>query len=141
MTKGWRIAIGSIGVLVVSLTVILLLSLHLIRKSLPKTTGTLKLSGLRSTVKIYRDDYGIPHIFANNEDDLFFTMGYVLSQDRLWQMDIIRRTANGTLSEIFGTKSLLSDRLFRTIGLNRIAENIAAQLSPESKNLDVIPCP
>ena len=135
MTKGGKIAVSLTLVLVFTLIIVLLLSLHLVRKSLPKTEGTITLQGLRSTVKIYRDDYGIPHIFANNEDDLFYAMGYVVAQDRLWQMDISRQIAQGKLSEIFGEKTIETDRLSRTIGFYPMAEKIAQQLSSESKNM------
>ena len=97
----------------------MILSLQLVKKSLPKTRGTVKLKGLRSVVQIYRDDFGIPHIIANNDDDLFFCLGYVTAQDRLWQLDISRRIANGMLSEIFGEQTIDTDRLFRTIGIYR----------------------
>ena len=132
MIKGARIVMGSILVLVITIITILLLSIRLVRKSLPQTNGTIKLHNLRSTVKIYRDDYGVPHILANNEEDLFFTMGFVTAQDRLWQMDISRRIATGKLSEIYGEKTLETDKLFRTIGLYRTAEKISKRLSPES---------
>jgi len=135
MPKGGRIVIGCLIVIILSSITLLLLSLRLIRKSFPKTDGTMQLSGLRANVKIYRDEYGAPHIFANNEDDLYFALGYVSAQDRLWQMDIGRRLANGTLSEIFGEKTLNTDRLCRIMGFQRLAENFITQLSPESQNL------
>ncbi len=133
MSKAIRTFLSALVVIVILCIIVLVLSLHLIRDSLPQTEGTLKLSGLRSEVNVYRDDFGIPHIVASNEADLFYTMGFVHAQDRLWQMDLSRRVALGTLSEIFGEKTIDADRLFRTIGLNRLAAQITGQLSPDSK--------
>src|SRR5215467_2361347 len=63
---------------------------------------TLSLPGLRARVTISFDERGIPHIEAQNQDDLYFAQGYVVARDRLWQMDLLRRTARGELAEIFG---------------------------------------
>ncbi len=74
----------------------------LTRRSVPRKNGTVHLSGLHEAVEIITDHYGIPHIYANNEDDLYFALGYVHAQDRLWQMELNRRIVAGRLSEIFG---------------------------------------
>lgn len=81
-----------------------------------------KLDGLQATARIIRDVDGIAHIRAANEHDLFFLQGYVHAQDRLFQMDVNRRTASGTLAELLGPPALESDVLLRTIGLHRAAE-------------------
>src|SRR5207253_10593682 len=65
-----------------------------------------QLEGLRAPVKIRRDERGIPYIEAANDDDLYFAQGYVTAGDRLWQMDLLRRTVRGELSEIFGQATL-----------------------------------
>ena len=65
----------------------------------------LKVPGLKQPVEIIRDQQGIPHIFAQNEDDLFFAQGYVMAQDRLWQLELWRRWREGRLAEIFGPKA------------------------------------
>ncbi|MFQ6125211.1 MAG: penicillin acylase family protein [Candidatus Heimdallarchaeota archaeon] len=82
---------------------------------------TIELPGLIDTVTIYRDSYGVPHIYANTEEDLYFATGYVHAQDRLWQLDITRRQFNGRLSEILGDVALETDIFYRTIGLERVA--------------------
>ncbi|MBN2007786.1 penicillin acylase family protein [candidate division KSB1 bacterium] len=133
--RRWRALFGLTLVFLISATAVFFLSVHLIQKSHPRTTGTLKLPGLRNVVKITRDNYGVPHITANNDDDVFFALGYVTAQDRLWQMDIFRRTAQGTLSEIFGEKTIASDRLFRVLGLNRIAILLGANMSEDSRRM------
>lgn len=83
---------------------------------------TLIIKGLKSEVKVVWDKWGVPHIYASNEEDLFFAYGYVQALERLWQMDLIRRLASGRLSEILGNTTLESDIFYRTIGLSRAAE-------------------
>ncbi|HCP74526.1 MAG TPA: penicillin acylase family protein, partial [Ktedonobacter sp.] len=73
-----------------------------IQRPLPKKKGNLHLKGLHEPVEIIFDRYGVPHIYARNEDDLFFAQGYVHAQDRLWQMEFNRRIGSGRLAEIFG---------------------------------------
>jgi penicillin amidase len=94
---------------------------HTLKKSLPETTGEIVLPGLTERVDIIRDSYGIPHIYAKNEPDLYFTLGYAVAQDRFWQMEFHRRLGHGRLSEIFGEDFVEVDRYFRTLaaaGLN-----------------------
>lgn len=92
-----------------------------VTKSLPQIDGTVRVPGLKSRVEIVRDPMGVPHIYADNPDDLFFAQGYVSAQDRLWQMEYNRRVGTGTLSEVFGAVTIKQDRFLRTIGLARAA--------------------
>ncbi len=92
------------------------------KRRLPQIDGMLNVPGLKSSVEIIRDRWGIPHIYAANTHDLFFAQGFVHAQDRLWQMELNRRTATGRLSEIFGEVALDTDRAVRTFGFARIAE-------------------
>ncbi len=85
----------------------------LARRSLARLDGELKLPGLKEPVEVLRDEWGIPHIYAKNDDDLFFAQGYVMAQDRLWQMELWRRWHEGRLAEIFGPKALDYDRRTR----------------------------
>ncbi|RMF61682.1 MAG: penicillin acylase family protein, partial [Calditrichaeota bacterium] len=132
MAKGWRIFLGVAVVLLIGSLALWFFSYRLLTKSLPKTDGTLRVSGTQAAVDIYRDEYGVPHIFAQNAHDLFFAEGYVTAQDRLWQMDFNRRVASGRLSEILGRSTLESDKFLRLWGFRRIAEQIVPTLSPES---------
>ena len=84
---------------------------------------------------VQRDEFGIPHITAGNEHDLFFAEGYVHAQDRLWQMDVARRAGEGRLSEVFGSSTLKFDKLFRTVGMEQIAEKLEQNLHPESRRI------
>lgn len=106
---------------------------HLITKSFPQYEGELTLSGLHHSVKILRDEFAVPHIFAEDEHDLFFAQGYVHAQERLWQMDIARRAGEGRLSEVLGTSTLKFDRMLRTVGFRHIAEQLEQTISPQSK--------
>lgn len=90
-----------------------------VRRSLAKTNGTLRLDGLHEPVEVITDRYGVPHIYAQNEDDLYFAQGYVHAQHRLWQMEINRRIGSGRVSEVFGEFTLETDRFTRRLGLHR----------------------
>lgn len=76
------------------------------KASLAVIDGTLKVPGLKAPVEIVRDQQGIPHIYAKNDDDLFFAQGYVMAQDRLWQLEMWRRWHEGRLAEVFGPKAV-----------------------------------
>ncbi len=103
-------------------------------KTQPVLEGKIKTPELKSTVKIIRDIYGIPHIYVESDHDLFFAQGYVTAQDRLWQMDLSRRAAMGELSEIFGETTVETDYYFRIMGIREIAEKIYDRLDNESKS-------
>ncbi len=91
------------------------------RSALPQLDGQIQAKGLTGTVTVTRDAHGVPTIQAANFDDLFFAQGYVTAQDRLWEMDVIRRAASGELSEILGTETLEFDREQRILGLRAAA--------------------
>ncbi|HET9947795.1 MAG TPA: penicillin acylase family protein [Longimicrobiales bacterium] len=80
---------------------------------LPQIDGTIDVLGLQADVEVIRDPWGVPHIYAQNLDDLFFAQGFVQAQDRLWQMDMYVRAGQGRLSEIFGPEMLEHDRAAR----------------------------
>ena len=86
---------------------------ELANRSLAQIDGDLAIPGLEEPVEVIRDEWGIPHIYAQNDDDLFFTQGYVMAQDRLWQMEMWRRWHEGRLAEIFGPDALDYDRRTR----------------------------
>jgi penicillin amidase len=86
-----------------------------VARSQPQVSGTIDVAGIREPVDILRDTHGIPHIYARNEPDLFFAMGYAMAQDRLWQMEFYRRAGSGRLAEILGEAALAADRHFRTL--------------------------
>lgn len=92
-----------------------------------------KLAGLKSAAEVTRDIYGIAHIRAANDDDLYFMQGWVHAQDRLFQMDTARRRPSGTLAELLGPSALAGDVELRTIGIRRAAERSMAVISPASR--------
>lgn len=104
-----------------------------IRQSHPQGEGTVAVAGLSAPVEVVRDRWGVPHLFAQNERDLFFAQGYVHAQDRLWQMHFNRTIGSGRLSTLFGAAPLPADRYLRTLGLRRSAERDLALLTPETR--------
>ena len=107
----------------------------MIHRALPLTDGTAPLAGLTQPVIVDRDAWGVPHIRANSLEDLVEAQGYVAAQDRLWQMDVLRRVGAGELSEIFGPNSLQLDQQFRRLGLRQVAERDAANLDGERRTV------
>jgi penicillin amidase len=101
-----------------------------IRTKLPVREGTITLNQLKAPVTVAYDDRGVPHIRAENEMDMYRALGYVHAQDRLFQMEMVRRLAKGELAEILGPKLLETDKLFRTLGIRARAEVVAAQVNP-----------
>ncbi|MFC4584979.1 penicillin acylase family protein [Sphaerisporangium corydalis] len=104
-----------------------------VRRSFPRLDGELRLPGLSAKVTVLRDHYGIPQIYADNPRDLFMAQGYVHAQDRFWEMDFRRKTTAGRLSELFGSSTLDVDRVVRTLGWRRTAEQEVRLLSPETR--------
>ncbi|MEH0156317.1 penicillin acylase family protein [Limibacter armeniacum] len=96
--------------------------------SLPQYNGEVTLKGLNGDVEVLYDEYGVPHIYAKSEEDAYFALGYVHAQDRLFQMEMMRRLAAGKLAEVLGSDLLPIDKYFRTIGLNKAAEKIVADM-------------
>ena len=92
--------------------------------------STLAIAGLRAPVTVRRDERSVPHIEAANQEDLYFAQGYVVASDRLWQMDLLRRTASGELAEILGSSALEEDKRRRAFGFTALAEQMVDRLSP-----------
>jgi penicillin G amidase len=103
------------------------------RAALPQLDGTLSVKGLAAAVKVTRDGHGVPAIEAATLPDLFFAQGYVTAQDRLWQMDVMRRFAAGELSEILGEDTLRIDREQRILGLRAAARKSLQMASPRDR--------
>jgi penicillin amidase len=124
------VAVGC--VLAVVVAIVIVGGSFLVRRTFPTINGTVGVPGLHSTVEVYRDQWGVPHIYADNAEDLFFAQGYVTAQDRLWQMEFNRRVASGTLSEICGEATLETDRFLRTLGWRHVAEQEVASLQGDA---------
>ncbi|EAQ42351.1 penicillin acylase family protein [Polaribacter sp. MED152] len=99
----------------------------------PDYSGELELENLSDEVTVYFDEVGVPHIEAQNQQDAYTALGYVHAQDRLWQMELIRRIAAGRLSEIFGKDLLKTDVFFAGLGIEEAAEKSIAALDKNSE--------
>lgn len=124
------------AVLIGAVAAPLALLAHLYRRPLPQVNGTALVGvPLAGPVEIIRDKWGVPHIYAQSRDDLFFAQGYVHAQDRLWQMELSRRIAHGRLSEIFGKIAFDTDRFIRIIGLTRAGRNDLDHIDAETEKV------
>ena len=104
-----------------------------VRSSLPQRDGTVRLAGLVAPVTVTYDHLGVPNISASNLPDLFFVQGYVTAQDRLWQMDMIRRYASGNIAEVLGPKYVKYDRENRILGLREVADRAVGAMHAEQR--------
>ena len=102
--------------------------------ALPRLDGPVRVPGLSAPVKVIRDEHGVPTIDAANLEDLFFAQGYVTAQDRLWQMDAMRRFAAGELAEVLGPSQLQHDRAQRILGLRDVARRSLQQYSARDRS-------
>ena len=123
-----RIAIGSIALVVCAVVV----AYYLAARSLPDYDAELELPGALGKIEVVRDTANVPHIFADQDADVFFGLGYVHAQDRLWQMSMMRRTAQGRLSEIFGPDTVHIDTYMRHLDLYSTAVRSLSVQSPET---------
>ena len=99
----------------------------------PNYSGEIKLTNLQNKTDVYFDDFGIPHIYAKNQQDAMTALGYVHAQDRLWQMELMRRIAPGRLSEIFGKDMLQNDQFFKSLGIEETSSKSIKNLKPASE--------
>ncbi|MFE9411697.1 penicillin acylase family protein [Streptomyces sp. NPDC006704] len=104
-----------------------------VHRSLPRLSGAVAVPGLDGEARIVRDASGIPQIYAANAHDLFMAEGYAQAQDRFWQMDTQRHVTSGRLAEMFGPSQVQTDKVARTFGWYRVAEQEVTMLSPETR--------
>ncbi|MGO8798854.1 MAG: penicillin acylase family protein [Roseiarcus sp.] len=102
-------------------------------RAMPDYAGAARLPGLTGETRVYRDTYGVPHIFAPTMDDAARALGYLHASERLYQMEILRRAGQGRLAEIAGADLIGVDRFIRTLGFYRLAESSFAALRPETQ--------
>ena len=122
------------------LTALILLALvaaaglyYVTSRSLPDYSADYQIDGISAPVEIVRDNASVPHVFAASDADAFFGLGFVHAQDRLWQMTLLRRTAQGRLSEIFGPRTVRTDELMRRLDLAGLARASWEAQDPEAK--------
>ncbi len=102
-------------------------------KSTPIYEGTLQIEGLKDKVEVYFDEFAIPHIYAENEEDAYMALGYLHAQERLFQMEMLRRVADGRLAEILGKDFIDSDKFMRGIGIRAYAEESVKKVMGENE--------
>ena len=102
---------------------------------LPKYSGHISIGGLNKSVDIYTDTYGVPHIFAQNEEDLFYAAGYYAARDRLFQMSVVNYSVRGELAYAFGDKLISSDVYLRTWRIHDTAKKLVGELNKETVDL------
>ena len=119
------IIIGVIG--------IVFLLRHISHRAIPDYNAEVFIDGLNGKAEVLRDSFGIPHIYADNPEDLYRVTGYVMAQDRMWQMDLLRRVASGRLSEMFGEDMVGADQLFRALRIEEKSKLILTRSEPEIK--------
>lgn len=108
---------------------------YLAARSLPDYNGHYSVPGITAPVEIVRDSHAVPHIFGKTDADVLFGLGFSHAQDRLWQMETMRRMAQGRLSEIFGPDTLESDKLMRSLDIYAISQRAVAVQTPETRAL------
>ncbi|NUH64160.1 penicillin acylase family protein [Sulfitobacter sp. S0837] len=122
-----------LAVFLVTLSVVILLLVYwFAARSLPDYNDTVKVHGVTAPVEVVRDNANVPHIFGATDADVFFGLGFAHAQDRLWQLITLRRTAQGRLSEVFGTATVATDKLMRRYDIYRLATRSAEHLDPET---------
>ncbi len=120
--------------IIIVLVILLAIGLYFFSKTLhPTYNGELELSNLSEKVTVFYDDIGVPHINAQNQKDAYIALGYVHAQDRLWQMELIRRISAGRLSELFGKKLVRTDKFFSGLGIEEASEKTIKNLDKNSE--------
>lgn len=127
-----KLAYGVLALAAV-LLVVVASAVAYVRSGEPDLDGEARVAGLRAPVDVWRDSMGVPHVWAADEADLFRAMGYVHAQDRLWQMELFRRVADGRMAEIMGADLVDTDRFLRTLGMGRAAGEVERRLSADQR--------
>ena len=128
----WQI-VAMVGSVLIGLLALLLglgygIAQTYLKASCPKTSGAISVPSIGAPVEIFRDALGVPHIYARSDEDAHFALGFAMAQDRLFQMELIRRTVRGRLAELLGRAWLPTDRLFRLLTATRPVDGLAAKL-------------
>jgi len=118
-------------VVVLVLALVVFAGYAFLKSTLPEYEGEVTVAGLTAEVEVIRDSYGMPHIYATSDNDAYFALGYCMAQDRLFQMDLVRRTVNGRLAEIFGEQMLEADQLFLSITAAKRPDEMVQGLPPD----------
>ncbi|MEX1276013.1 MAG: penicillin acylase family protein [Bacteroidota bacterium] len=123
-----KIILGVLGTGAVLVLALVIFLYYTITKSYPTESGTIRVEGIHAETKIYRDEFGVPHVMAGSEHDAYFAVGYLHAQDRLWQLELVRRAGQGKLAEVLGERALVIDKMFRTLGIWQHAQRLTGEL-------------
>ena len=107
---------------------------------LPQYEGTKMLPQLKDTVDVYTDKYGVPHVFAKNENDLFFTAGYIAARERLFQLSMVALAVKGELSFVLGNDYLKTDIYLKTWRIEKVANELVKKMKPENLKIFISFC-
>ena len=113
--------------------VALMVAYYILGRSLPDYSTDFALTGIKAPIEIIRNNNNVPHIFGKSDEDVYFALGFAHAQDRLWQMTMLRRTAQGRLSEVFGQRTLQTDELLRRYDLYTLAQSSVAAQDAQTK--------
>ena len=130
MKKLKSILLALIALVIIAVIILAVVLTGIKRGAIPQYKGDLKITGLTSEVTVYRDERGLPSIYAANEHDLYFSVGYVMAQERLWFMDLIRRVTTGRLSEIMGKDLVETDKFLRCLEMTAKSKMVIANEDP-----------
>jgi penicillin G amidase len=125
-----KILLGLVGIILIAITAGYFYLRHISHVGLPDYSLDVSLSGIGEPVTVYRDQFAIPHIYARNADDLYRAAGFVMAQDRLWQMDLLRRVTTGRLAEILGPELVETDHLMRALRMSKKSKDILKHSEP-----------
>ena len=133
-----RIIKKTITIFLILVSLLIILGFLYYQYLKPNYSGEITLDSVYQETTVYFDDYGIPHIYANSHLDAVTTLGYVQAQDRLWQMELMRRIAPGRLSELFGEDLIKNDQFFINIGIDEYSKKSVADLDSTSSEYQLL---
>ena len=131
MKRFKKILIGLVIVIILAFVAGLVYLRHISTRAIPDYNQNVTMRNMKAAVTVYRDAFAIPHVYAQNEEDLYRAVGYVMAQDRLWQMDLMRRATTGRLAEIFGDDLIETDLLMRALRMTEKSKKILAKIDKE----------
>ena len=127
--------IKKIFLVLFSIILLILLCIYIyLLSTKPQYEGEIKIKGISKNTEVYFDNFGIPHIYAENQKDAQVVLGYVHAQDRLWQMELLRRISAGRLSELFGNSVSKTDKFFIGLGIDENSEKAAFEIDKTSQS-------
>lgn len=135
MKKIIKVATSTISIIILLILVLSVIGYFVAKSPIPEYEGERTVTGITAPVKVYRDSFAVAFIEAQSGEDAAFAIGYAHAQERLFQMDLTRRAGEGKLSEVFGTRTIPFDKMFKTVGLYKLVKENIDKYNPESLKL------